>query len=467
MIKNLGPTLRSWSQFHENEKLIGWLQRQPAVAWLTPERRRTALFLGAMIIGLRETYYTCADWLGYGPNTTRLAALLVFPVFVGMLYLLYLAAAHFQKLPAVIRRRPQATLHLGFWAILGILWLTPGAEGQLWWEFLVLTAVLIPFLIWRVGYMWMSGQRGKARNTRFRDHFFYLWPLWGGSNTPAGKGWDYLSQCEAKTPESYARSMLAGLRLMCVVLVLELVKVLLAAILYAPPKNIFARLLGGRHLDVPRLKDIVAGKATASLFTTWASLYVELIWDVVRLATRGHKWVAALRAFGFNVLRNTYKPLLAESLVDFWNRYYYYFKELLVEFFFYPTYLRWFRAWPRLRMFAAVFAAAFVGNMYYHFIQRVEDFVADEWGELWDVCLDLTPRLVYCLSLALGIYFSMLRQQKRRGRRERPASAIESLVRLRRIAGVWTFFSLINYWNTDSDQSMIERMRFFLALFGL
>ena len=43
--------------------------------------------------------------------------------------------------------------------------------------------------------------------------------------------------------------------------------------------------------------------------------------------------VGYLRLCGFNVFRNTYKPLLAETMVEFWNRYYYYFKELLVNFF--------------------------------------------------------------------------------------------------------------------------------------
>jgi hypothetical protein len=463
MIKNLGATLRAWSQFHENEKLIAWLQRQPIVVWLTPERRRAALFLGAIVIGLRETIETYRDWSYNASEKIGLVPALAYPVLFGMLYLFYLAAARFQKLPGPVRKRPQVTLHLAFWSILGVLWMTPDS-GSLWRQFLALIAISMPFLIWRVGYMLMSGQRGKAQRTRFRDHLFYLWPVWGGSNTPAGKGWDYLSRCEAKTSESYARSMLAGLRLMCVVLFLELVKVFLGAILYAPPRNVITRLLGGRHLDVPRLKEIVTGNATASIFTTWVSLYVELIWDVVRLATRGHKWVAALRGFGFNVFRNTYKPLLAESLVDFWNRYYYYFKELLVEFFFYPTYLRYFRAWPKLRMFTAVFAAAFVGNMYYHFIQRAEALASGEFMDAWE---DLSPRMLYCLPLALGIYFSMQRQQSQRGRMEQAPSGMERLRQLRRIAGVWTFFSLINYWNIKSDQSILERVRFFLALFGL
>ena len=82
--------------------------------------------------------------------------------------------------------------------------------------------------------------------------------------------------------------------------------------------------------------------------------------------------VGCIRLLGFNVFRNTYKPLLAESIVEFWNRYYYYFKELLVEFFFYPTYLRSSWARPGIRMFLAVFAAAFIGNMYYHVLGSPE-----------------------------------------------------------------------------------------------
>jgi hypothetical protein len=41
---------------------------------------------------------------------------------------------------------------------------------------------------------------------------------------------------------------------------------------------------------------------------------------------------------------------------------------VLVNFFFFPTFTRHFKKHPRLRMFAAVFMAAFVGNLYYHLI---------------------------------------------------------------------------------------------------
>jgi hypothetical protein len=201
----------------------------------------------------------------------------------------------------------------------------------------------------------------------------------------------------------------------------------------------------------------------ASPFTTWIALYLELLCETLRHAIPGHKWVSLLRPFGFNVFRNTYKPLLAESIVDFWNRYYYYFKELLLEFFFFPTYLRYFRTWPKLRMFAAVFAAAFIGNMYYHFVRARLSLAAGEVAEVWE---RLSPRMFYCFMLALGIYGSMLRQRQQRGQVQRQDFIPTTLLKLRRIAGVWTFFSLINIWNMRTSASIPERITFVLSLIG-
>ena len=95
--------------------------------------------------------------------------------------------------------------------------------------------------------------------------------LWQGLAT--------LSQCEAKTTEALARSQLAGIKLL---------------------------LLGAR----------------APWVQSWASIYGELFEQVLRLAVKGHLIIGMLRLYGFNAFRNTYKPLLAESIVEFWNRYF-------------------------------------------------------------------------------------------------------------------------------------------------
>jgi len=460
--EKLGIVFRAFSQFHENERLIAWVRRQRIIVWLTPRRRKLILLFGALIVGFRATIHRYIKWDDTAVPIWPVPSL-AFPVLLALVYLLYLAAAHFQKLPGAIRRRPQISLHLLFWAMLAFLWLIPDRHGVLR-NALALVVISLPFLLWRCGYMLLSGQRGKARRTTFRDHLFYLWPVWGGTNTPIGKGADYLSQCEAQTPERYARSVLGALKLILLALVLELFRLLFGAILYGDSKNDATRMVGGYSLALPRLNELVTGRRAGSLMTSWLALYLDLIWTTLTHAIHGHKWVSLLRLCGFNVFRNTYKPLWAESIVDFWNRYYYYFKELLVEFFFFPTYVRCFRTWPKLRMFTAVFAAAFVGNMYYHLVQAKESLALGDVALLLEL---LSPRMIYCFALALGIYFSMLRQQQQRGNAEAANSKNNKFAKLRRIAGVWTFFALLNFWNTRSSATTADRIRFFLSLFGL
>jgi hypothetical protein len=202
--------------------------------------------------------------------------------------------------------------------------------------------------------------------------------------------------------------------------------------LYGDAKNPVTRLLGGYNLGVPRSTNWSrpAGRFAPDELDR---LYLELIWATLTHAIHGHKWVSLLRLCGFNVFRNTYKPLLAESIVDFWNRYYYYFKELLVEFFFFPTYVRCFITRPKLRMLAAVFAAAFVGNMYYHFLRASESLIAGDLALVWKI---QGPRMIYCFALAVGIYISMLRQRQRRGNTATADSGNGKFAKARRIAGV-------------------------------
>lgn len=460
--EKLRSALRNITQFHENERLINWVQRRQVVIFLSPKRRRFILFVGALIVGLKGTNQRFLRSHDPVVAYAWLVPLLTFSVLLVFIYLLYLATVHFHKLPAPIKQRPQISLHLFFWAIVALIWLSPD-DGAMWRSVLVLFALSLPFLLWRCGYMLMSGQRNKTQRTSFRDHLFYLWPVWGGTFTPIGKGADYLSRCEARTPEAYSRSILAASKLLLLALLLDLFRHVLGAILYGEPQNPLTAILGGYNLGFPRLNEIATGQVTASLFTTWLAVYLELLWETLRHAIPGHKWVALLRLFGFNVFRNTYKPLLAESVVDFWNRYYYYFKELLLEFFFFPTYLRHFRTWPKLRIFAAIFAAAFIGNMYYHFLQARVALVE---GKILEVSEWMSQRMIYCFLLTLGIYISTLRQQRRRGQTEHLDSTTGRFIKLRHIAGVWTFFSLINLWNTRTIPSTPERIRFFFSLFG-
>jgi hypothetical protein len=112
-------------------------------------------------------------------------------------------------------------------------------------------------------------------------------------------------------------------------------------------------------------------------------------------------------------------------------------------------------------MFAATLAAAGLGNLYYHLLQQDAFLLGHDWAGLWHW---LQARGFYCLALSVGIYVSMRREQRRRGR---AAAPVRWPARVRAIAGVWTFFALLSVWADPSAASFGQRLAFFLALFGL
>ena len=218
-------------------------------------------------------------------------------------------------------------------------------------------------------------------------------------------------------------------------------------------------------LGVSRIDALMAAPETIAFPSAWLTLYGGFVSTTLGIAITGHLIIAGLRLLGFNVFRNTYKPLLCETLIDFWGRLHYYFKELLVEFFFYPTYLKYRKLRPHLRLTVAVFAAAFLGNMYYHVLAYRSLLLDARFADLWQT---LNPRLVYCGLLAAGISLSMIRQRKRRGRAADTGGAGAKLRRLRAIFGVWTFYAVIQIWRSQYEaSSALDRLDFLLALLGL
>lgn len=475
--------ISSFSQWHENERLVAVAQTIPgrSVLWIAailllawhqsnllmlvaltlvmfyPAQRRFLLSLaafGVIVDGLLRRMDLEFDvaFLVTGLADSSQWLLLVgeAAMVLGLLYLAFLVVLRFDQWPAVIRRYPVLSLHGGTWIALMLSTLP-------WLGVLVQTS----FLAWRMSYLVKFASRGMAAGTKFHDHLFHLMPVFGGSSTPYGKGLDFLSRHEAHDPVAFVRSQLAGIKLLLLAVLWIYLLDLMDVALFGQTDKQLTGWLGSWTLDLPRLVDFLQAEINGPWYQGWGVIYLELIRNTLKIAAFGHVIVGSLRLLGFNVFRNTYKPLLAESIVEFWNRYYFYFKELLVEFFFYPTYLRLRSINPHLRLFCAVFAAAFLGNMYYHLLYQPEAVINLDFAHLWAMW---GTRLVYCFLLALGIWVSMLRQQKQR----QANTAAGFPIRLRRIAGVWTFYAIIQIWNTRSvEVGIVDSLKFFVSLFGL
>lgn len=276
------------------------------------------------------------------------------------------------------------------------------------------------------------------------------WMLFAPSGTPYGKGAAYLRRIEAQTPEELAVVRLKGLKL------------LLWAVILRIGASAFQTIVYGR-MRIPEyefaFRQSVAGHPLP-WYANGLSLVAAFLWDMLALSIGGHQIIACLRLAGFCALRNTYRPFESRTVADFWNRYYFYFKEVLVDMFFYPTWLRWFKKHRRIRMIAATFMAAAVGNFLFHFCRDI-GFVA-EVGWRRDLA-GFETYLFYCVVLATGISISQLRNRRGNG-------ANDSWFRSRfmPIASVCLFYCFLHVFDdTAPTYTFADHVHFVGRLIGI
>jgi hypothetical protein len=280
----------------------------------------------------------------------------------------------------------------------------------------------------------------------------FLWPVWMicvNSSVPFGKGTAYLRKIEARDPAAFTDAQVSGLRLLLWALVLNV------------GQGLFA--LAVLKAGIPGLDVAIARSAAGQPFAWhWnvVSLVTQFLSDLLGLSVFGHFLIACVRMAGFRALRNTYRPFRSRNLAEFWNRYYYYFKELMADLFFYPTYLRCFKKHPRVRMVVATLMAACVGNCVYHFLRDI-GFVAEEG--LWTAMVRFQTYAFYTLVLGVGISLSQLRAMRRR-----PAPTSWWLRTALPAAWIFAFYCLSHvFGDYNRNYGLKEHLVFFGHLFGL
>jgi len=432
---------------------VGWPYVLAAAGFAHFRAWRPLIALGAAVLGLARS---APLWLhalapqvaqaGLPPATAKALVLAMLA--------LYLAWAW-----AVLgwtRRHPRWWLArrpvLGQWAIAALLaalaslplW-PPGLHLALW-----LLLCIWGTQMWLLAYA-LQDQR-TAGAAPMAEQLGWLHPFWRAgagtlTATPLGKGAAFLRRHQAASAEALAVTQLKAFKLLVWALVLGGLNTALlatAARLGLPTTEaIYAAFLAGQPHGV---------------LVHWASLAVASASAALSLAAIGHKVIAVARLAGFALPRNTWRPLQARTLAEFWNRYYYYFKELLVDFFFYPTFFRCLRAHPRLRLFLATFMAAGVGNAAFHFLRDIHLVAQLGWQA---ATVGYASNLVYCTVLALGIAVSQARMT---AGRQLPEGW---LGRLWAFLCVWGFFVALRVFGDESRSFALEdRWAFFLSLFG-
>lgn len=342
-------------------------------------------------------------------------------------------------------RRPIMTL-IALTAILCSLASLDGLNG--------LSRVLLwSILIVYTRYLWFLAYAIVDQRSRDRSPLLFqlgiLRPFWSSSSIPFGKGAAFLRKTLAKTPADLAVTQLKGVKLL-----------IWANILLALKISLTWFFEEQEHLPSIELAiDAFLRHQPYSILVGWASL----IWSTGRFclltAYGAHLFIGVARLAGFRLPRGTWRPLESRTLMEYFNRFSYYFKELLVDFFFLPTFFTTFRNHPRLRMFFATFMAAGVGNAIWHFIRDID--VVATMG-LAGALETYTSYAFYCLILATGVGVSQVRASMG----VKPTATFFG--RLYSFLFVWSFVVCLHVFSDESrNHTLGERLSFLASLFGV
>jgi hypothetical protein len=397
-----------------------------------PTHRRLILTLGTMSVILRHSVDLQR---GFEPGflVLNLAA-----ISLGMV--LFWCARRWPQ--SLFGRRPIVCLLSGITLLIVCAdWATPaGRTGRLLWAAVSVSVAYI----WFIAYALTDKSAKPAGDATLE--IAALHPVWGSTATPFPKGAAYLRRIEAKDAKQLAITQLKGLKLLAWALLLAMLRIL------------WNRFFHG-YLAIPLPKQAMALSVLGTPVAwkmRWASQILLYFDEIFEYSIFGHRIIACCRLAGFNALRSTYRPLSAVSLIEFFNRFYYYFKELLVDFFYYPAFFRYWKGYRRFRVVFATFAAVFFGNSFYHLIrdwQYFRDYGLLEGLKSYQVLFFSNG------ALALGLSISQLRK-----RGSKPSGFFRR--QLVPSCGVAVFYILLGVFMDESRAfSLAQTFKYFLSLF--
>ena len=256
------------------------------------------------------------------------------------------------------------------------------------------------------------------------------------------------------------------------VLVMDGVKLLGVALLYLVfwnwGRHLVVDLFEGQGIHVfnaytrEMVRYFVAG-GEVSTPSVLATTFLDLARWTVLWAGVVHFKAATWRILGFRMDPYMDRPWLSTDLATFWRRFTFHYREFLVRAFYYPTFFRYFREHPYLRIFAATMAAAAFGNLVWgHMTERLY-YRGLEMENLLYV-LGTWP---YFVLLGLGIAFSQIFLLGRK--RRRPWS--RDLWLPKDVLAAWLtlqYFALIHIFARPvPGSSLWDLFRLFVRAFGV
>lgn len=237
-----------------------------------------------------------------------------------------------------------------------------------WLDFMWIWIVLF-----NTAYVWYTAYGLlHARHLEHESVAMRIGPgIWWGF--PFGKSNAFLAGIEAKDSHSHAIVKLKAIKLLAWVVIVRQAQALIGPAVDLPGFDFSQTLFEGIKTQnlLTQMRFFMEGRP-APINEMWRAVLVTFFYDMLMWTTRLNTAVAVIRFFGFNLPRGVYKPFYAKSMPEFFARRYYYYKEMIFDFFVLPAIVRLsFIKNKKVRFLIAVWLAVGMGTFFTHLLTEV------------------------------------------------------------------------------------------------
>lgn len=212
----------------------------------------------------------------------------------------------------------------------------------------------------------------------------------------------------------------------------------------------------------PALVALHNGKSL-SAFDLWRAVLTDFGVYFIWLMWTGVTAVATMRLAGFHVFRNTYRLLESKTFSEFFERYQYFYKDLVFTVSFWPIFVRLRSLGLKWRVALSLFFAVGIYNTYLNLTYRwSKTAFLDFNGAAQKILTFSLNYLIYATMLAALIYPSMLRAVMGRETATTPI-----WWRVAKIFGIVCAFAAIRTFERSIPGEYLVNWRMFFGLFGL
>lgn len=205
-----------------------------------------------------------------------------------------------------------------------------------------------------------------------------------------------------------------------------------------------------------------SGKSLSTL-DLWRAVLTDFGFYFILLMWTGLMAVATMRMAGFHVFRNTYRLFESSTFSEFFERYQYFYKELVFTVTFWPLFVRMRSIGLKWRVALSLFLSVGVYNTYLNLTFRWTKTVFLDFDGAAQKMLTFTINyLVYATMLAALIYPSMLKAVT--GRETATHSTWRRIVKL---LGILLTFAAIRTFERSIPGEYLVNWRMFFGLLGL